>query len=173
MRPKKSFKKRDPRLEVLLERLMDQMPRDTVRNEDQVTGPPVSVADPALYTPPQPYYEGVIKEGPSDSLLEDIFEFIDPTGISSHDDAKEAYASYVKRKKESGADFMLPTFDEFVDVIGAVPMLGKSGKLLKFGKGAVDLAKAIKASRNIRNADYLTRGAGFVADRTEQYRDES
>ena len=173
MRPKKSSKKQDPRLKALLERLMDQMPGDTIRYEDQVSGPPVSVADPALYTPPQPYYEGVIKEEPSDSLLEDIIEFIDPTGISSHDDAKEAYASYVKRKEESGADFMLPTFDEFVDAIGAVPMLGKAGKLLKIGKGAVDLGKAIKASRNIRNADYLTRGTGFVADRTQQYRDEN
>ena len=170
---KVSSKKRDPRLEFLLERRMDQMPRDTVRNKDPFTGLPVSVADPALYNPPKPDYEESIKKGPSESLLEDIAEFIDPTGIFSHNDAERAYASYVKRKKESGADFMLPTFDEFLDVLGAVPMLGKFGKLLKFGKGTVDLAKAIKASKNIRNADYLTRGAGFVADRTEQYRDEN
>ena len=172
MKAKKSPQKPDPRLEALLERLMDQMPGDTVRNKDQVTGPPVSVADPSLYNPPKPDYEESIKKGPSESLLEDIAEFIDPTGIFSHNDAERAYASYVKRKKESGADFMLPTFDEFVDVLGAVPLAGKVGKILKGGKGAVKLAP--RGYRAIKS--YLPKAlkaAGFGADRTEHYRDES
>jgi len=59
----------------------------------------------------------------NDTTLENFIEIIDPTGILSHDDAKRAYEEWQK----SGED--LPTFLQSLDMFGAVPALGKLGKL--------------------------------------------
>jgi len=164
MKVKRSPQKPDPRLEVLLERIMDAMPQ--YKEENRFVGE--STANPMLYTLPPSNQQ---KPAPSETLAEDILEVIDPLGISSWDDAKRAYESYMKRKEESDESFVLPTFDEFVDVLGAVPVAGKFGKVLKGGKGAVQLAP--KAYRAIKS--YLPeaiKAVGFGADRTEHYRDE-
>ena len=165
MKAKKSPKKPDPRLKVLRKRIMDGMPQ---REEDnRFVGE--STANPMLYTPPPSDQQ---KPAPSETLVEDILEVIDPTGITSWDDAKRAYESYTKRKEESDESFVLPTFDEFVDVLGAVPAAGKFAKVLKGGKGAVQLApRAYRAVKSF--LPEAVRTVGFGADRTEHYRDES
>lgn len=60
------------------------------------------------------------KTSSGDSLAEDIFEFLDPTGISSYDDV---YRSY----KKNG----LLSLDTGLEILGALPIIGKGGKILK------------------------------------------
>lgn len=163
MRPNKQTKKPDPRLEVLLERIMDGMPGDTIRYNAPTGFVGGAVADPSAYSPGAP----TGNSGPSESLIEDIYEFIDPTGISSWDDAKRAYESYNERVSRSGGSYVMPTFDEFVDVLGVIPAIGK---LPKMAGGAVELTRA---SRNylpilMKALD----AAGFGMDRTEGYRNQ-
>ena len=61
--------------------------------------------------------------GSTDSTLENIVEFFDPTGVTSWDDAYRAYNQW----KKSGSS--LPSMDQTIDMFGAVPSLGKLGKL--------------------------------------------
>lgn len=61
-----------------------------------------------------------------DSLLENAAEFVDPTGLLSHNDAAEAKEAY-NRGEISEAELRLEQF-------GTVPLLGKAGKLNKLGK---------------------------------------
>ena len=65
---------------------------------------------------PPDYNQGKITMTPEekDSLLENILEFVDPTGITSHDDARRAYESMRQR----GAK--LPDFNEFVDMLNQI-----------------------------------------------------
>ena len=70
-----------------------------------------------------------------DSLVENVFEFFDVTGVSSWDDAQRAYASMKQR------DASLPNFNEFVDMLGAVPMIGKFSKPVKAAGTMIDLVK--------------------------------
>ena len=58
-----------------------------------------------------------------DSTLENIVEFIEPTGISSWNDARKAYNSWKKSGKRT------PSLEQGLDMFGAVPGLGKFGKL--------------------------------------------
>jgi len=58
-----------------------------------------------------------------DSFTENIGEFIDPTGHTSWDDAYRAYTGW----DESGKK--LPSLSQAADMFGAVPVLGKLGKL--------------------------------------------
>lgn len=154
MRAKKYDKRKpDPRLEVLLERLMDAAPS----SDD----PPEAVADPSL----APFYEdreGTIKpETRSDSLLEDIIEVLDPTGISSWDDASRAYDSYTARVKNTGK--YVPTMDEFLDVVGTIPALGKLPKGAKLVRGASETALRV-IKKQLKSRDVVP---GFISDRTE------
>jgi len=76
------------------------------------------------YTFPGDYVvETPVKQqgGNTDSTFEDVAEVFDPTGISSWDDV---YRSY----KQSG---MSP--ETFIEVLGAIPILGKLGKASKAG----------------------------------------
>jgi len=86
-----------------------------------------------------PYPGGAtsIRQAPDDvdSLAENVFEFFDVTGVSSWDDAQRAYASMKER------DASLPNFNEFVDMLGAVPMIGKFSKPVKAAGVMIDLAK--------------------------------
>ena len=54
---------------------------------------------------------------------ENFVEVFDITGLTSHDDAKRAYDSW----QQSGQSF--PSFDQGLDMFGAVPAIGKFGKL--------------------------------------------
>lgn len=71
-----------------------------------------------------------------DSLSENLLEFVDPSGILSHDDAGKAYSKWGKENS------FLPTGEEALDMFGAVPMLGKFSKLkyLVEGKGLMKSA---------------------------------
>lgn len=71
-----------------------------------------------------------------DSLSENLLEFVDPSGMSSYDDAGKAYSKWGKENS------FLPTGEEALDMFGAVPMLGKFSKLkyLVEGKGLMKSA---------------------------------
>ena len=88
-----------------------------------------------------PYPGGAtsIRQTPDDvdSLIENVFEFFDVTGVSSWDDAARAYESMKQR------DASLPSFNEFVDMLGAVPMLGKLSKPVRAAGTMVDLVKPV------------------------------
>ncbi len=156
MRAKKSPKKPDPRLEVLLERLMDAAPSSS--------DPPEAVAYPSLA--PSYNEEGTSRaiNKPSDSLFEDIIEFIDPTGISSWDDASRAYDSYTERIKNTNK--YIPTMDEFFDVLSVVPAIGKIPKAAKLLTGASRyISPAVKAvKKTVKNP---ISSLGFISDRSE------
>lgn len=72
-----------------------------------------------------------------DSNLENILEIVDPTGISSWDDV---YRSY----KQSG---MSP--ETYLEIVGALPLLGKVGKLAKPGIHLAKYAGIEKALFNL------------------------
>lgn len=59
----------------------------------------------------------------SNSPIGSLIEFMDPTGIMSHDDANQAYHAW----KASGNS--MPTVDQALSIFSAVPALGKFGKL--------------------------------------------
>tara|TARA_R100000278_G_scaffold113032_2_gene91040 strand:- start:85 stop:555 length:471 start_codon:yes stop_codon:yes gene_type:complete len=86
---------------------------------------------------PPEYNQGKLTMTPEekDSILENILEFVDPTGITSHDDARRAYESMRQR----GAN--LPNFNEFVDMLGALPVIGKVGKGAKATSAAIEVAR--------------------------------
>jgi hypothetical protein len=65
-----------------------------------------------------------------DSTFENAVEAFDPTGVSSWDDAYRAWNSMQDR----GASY--PNLDEAVDMLGAVPMLGKAKFTFNLAKKA-------------------------------------
>jgi uncharacterized protein (DUF1778 family) len=95
--------------------------------------------------------------GPVDSTLENIFEIIDPTGLSSWDDVYKSY-------KETG---MSPQTE--LEIFGALPLLGKVGK---FGKIMSNASKVgLKArhkigldaiSKVIQGVPYAGRGTDAI-----------
>jgi hypothetical protein len=94
-------------------------------------------------------------ESDDDSLLEDAIELFDVTGAYSHDDFREAK----RRWKESGRP--LPSGTEALDMVGAVPAIGKVNvpyKIYKFGKAANRLFPLGK----------ILERSGFLQDRTQE-----
>ena len=77
-----------------------------------------------------------------DERYEDILEFVDPTGISSYDDVQRAY-------NKNGL------FDDetMLEIAGALPIIGKFGKLAKGLKVGSDLFKEYKLSKMLRGID--------------------
>ena len=65
-----------------------------------------------------------------DSLLENVVEFVDPTGVSSWDDASRAYD-----KEDKGVV-------DYLDMAGAIPLAGKIGKIPRYAKQGFDLFKS-------------------------------
>lgn len=97
-------------------------------------------------------------ESDDDSLAEDVYELFDPTGIYSHDDAREAR----RRWQESGEP--LPSATEFLDMIGAIPLVGYSSipyKVLKGGRLAKPIGKLFPIGEILERA-------GFLQDRTQE-----
>ena len=68
------------------------------------------------------------------SSLENLIEFVDPTGVSSHDDAYQAYNQWQQ------SNSMLPSLGQALDMFGAVPMLGKLGKIKYLNPDALKTA---------------------------------
>jgi hypothetical protein len=58
-----------------------------------------------------------------DSIFENVLEFIDPSGVTSWDDAKRAYIDWMR----SGSEY--PTMNQALSMFGAVPALGKFSKI--------------------------------------------
>lgn len=69
-----------------------------------------------------------------DGGMENLLEFIDPTGFSSWDDAYRAYQGM----KRDGR--YLPNFGEAADMFGAIPLVGKVGKGAKLGAQLLGVA---------------------------------
>ena len=94
-----------------------------------------------------------------DSLAENVFEFFDVSGVSSWDDAARAYESMRQR------DASLPNFNEFVDMLGAVPMLGKFSKPIKAAGAVVSLAKpAMNYQKYLNLLDVYDSGQDIYQD---------
>lgn len=72
---------------------------------------------------------------PKDSLFENIAEVVDPTGITSWDDFANA------RNEWYEAGTTLPSFSQTMDMVTAIPFIGKLGKL-KYLASAPDALKA-------------------------------
>lgn len=85
-----------------------------------------------------------------DSLPEDILEILDPTGISSWDDVYRAGKDFVKNPS------WMTGLSAGVEAAGAIPVLGKIGKGIKYGSKGINL---LKKSTNL--ADII--GDGFSA----------
>ena len=67
----------------------------------------------------------------TDSIMEDIAEVIDPTGIMSHDDFYKAINEF----KEGDGEL---TVNQILDMSGAAPGVGSAGSLFKVLKRAAD-----------------------------------
>jgi hypothetical protein len=80
-----------------------------------------------------------------DTWQENVIELLDPTGISSYDDAERAYYEW----KDSKSSY--PDFGQVMDMFGAVPLLGKFGKL-KYLKDAPKLAYGLIPWQKMLNA---------------------
>jgi hypothetical protein len=94
-------------------------------------------------------------ESDDDSLTEDVIELFDPTGIYSHDDFREAK----RRWKESGRP--LPSATEALDMVGAVPAIGKVNIPYKIYKNA-------KAAKRLLPIGRMLERSGFLQDRTQE-----
>ena len=84
-----------------------------------------------------PYYGDISNAAQPDDLIENITEFADPTGYFSWDDAYRAKAEWDK----AGSEY--PTTNQALDMFGAVPALGKFGKL-KYLKNADVIKNSMK-----------------------------
>ena len=78
------------------------------------------------------------KKYKQDSLAEDLFEILDPTGISSYDDV---YRSY----KENG----LLSWQTGLEVLGALPIIGKAGKGIKLATTSSKYLKALSKTNKV------------------------
>lgn len=118
-------------------------------------------------------YKERIREA-DDSLGEDVLEVFDPTGLATGlDDAKAAQASMQLRRIREGKDpykYVINPLDytagEALDIVGALPLVGKFGKAAKGGEGLVDFTK--QAPDYVKRLGRALDAAGFVQDRTQE-----
>ena len=80
-----------------------------------------------------------------DSMSEDLFELVDPTGFSSWDDVKDAY-------NRTGI-----SPETTIEALGALPVIGKFGKVIKGFKLGTDFFKEAKLSKTLRAIDKATK----------------
>jgi hypothetical protein len=93
-----------------------------------------------------------------DSILENIAEILDPTGITSWDDVSRSY-------KKTG---MSP--ETSLEIFGALPLLGKVGKLGKFlGKTGKAVATTTRQKRNVDAASKTLRAVPYVGRGTDVF----
>lgn len=98
-----------------------------------------------------------LMESSDDSWQEDLWEAVEPTGIYSWDDARDAWKSMRSRGGYR------PTGDEALDMLGAVPGIGKSKLLMKLPGYGFTKSKDML----FRIGDMLE-AAGFLQDRTQE-----
>jgi hypothetical protein len=84
--------------------------------------------------------------GQEDSTMENIAEFFDPTGYTSWDDANRAYNEWKK------SNSVLPSMSQALDMFGAVPALGKFGKLKYLDPNSIKTAYKAIPWQKILNA---------------------
>lgn len=84
--------------------------------------------------------------GQEDSTMENIAEFFDPTGYTSWDDANRAYNEWKK------SNSVLPSMSQALDMFGAVPVLGKFGKLKYLDPNSIKTAYKTIPWQQILNA---------------------
>ena len=84
--------------------------------------------------------------GQEDSTMENIAEFFDPTGYTSWDDANRAYNEWKK------SNSVLPSMSQALDMFGAVPALGKFGKLKYLDPNSIKTAYKAIPWQQILNA---------------------
>lgn len=84
--------------------------------------------------------------GQEDSTIENIAEFFDPTGYTSWDDANRAYNEWKK------SNSVLPSMSQALDMFGAVPALGKFGKLKYLDPNSIKTAYKAIPWQQILNA---------------------
>ena len=96
-----------------------------------------------------------------DPFIENAVEFLDITGISSHDDARYAYEDW----QRSGRDY--PTYEETLDMAGAIPMFGKLKLLKTAGSGAVALKRTPAIMKLVNMLSNYFSAEGFIEDTKE------
>lgn len=140
-------------------------------------GPAVATADPRVYDRSQGYISQA--PGPSaweryktawhnstmadDSNLENMWEMVDPTGISSWDDAYRAYNSMNDR----GAWY--PNADEALDMIGALPILGNYRRGINLAKYATSPARYLANEAVRRVGPYVGDALGVFDGLEDMY----
>ena len=72
--------------------------------------------------------------GEPDSLLENLFEWVDPTGYTSWDDVRRSWNDTNPNK---------PMWQTPLEIAGAIPIFGKLGKVGKAVKAGVDVASTV------------------------------
>lgn len=93
----------------------------------------------------------------SDSLIEDILEYIDPSGITAHDDARRAYKEF----QESGES--LPTANQSLEMFSAIPLMGKFSKGAKGGREALQfLSKLMKGGKRVQKVEDVKDLSGHI-----------
>ena len=102
-----------------------------------------------------------VKEEPeyledNDSIVEEIGEIFDPTGISSYDDVYRSFVNLKNNKDRNIGNYV----DLGLETLGAVPVIGKAGKLAKLGKYAFKYAdKGLEARKIIQRAKQIKRAS--------------
>jgi hypothetical protein len=104
-----------------------------------------------------------------DSILEEIGEIFDPTGISSYDDVYRSAHNLIKNKNRGAEDYV----DVGMNVLGALPVVGKAGKLTQLAKKAfkyidkgADAGKIIQRANRIKKASQEPINTGNKFTRT-------
>lgn len=108
--------------------------------------------------------------GQEDSTMENIAEFFDPTGYTSWDDANRAYNEWKK------SNSTLPSMSQALDMFGAVPALGKLGKLKYLDPNSIKTAYKTIPWQQILNAfdtaeDEVSKTKKKYGGWLEQYQD--
>lgn len=103
-----------------------------------------------------------------DTLLENVAETFDPTGVSSYDDAHKAYQSWIGRGKGNMGPLKnfpqtLPTLSEMSDLAAAIPVVGNATKIARlFGKGLDVLSNANNAINIAKDPTNLNNSTSFL-----------
>ena len=85
---------------------------------------------------PKPVEEPYVPLEDNDSIVEEVGEIFDPTGISSWDDTYRSAHNFVNKKNRDISDYA----DLGLNVMGAIPIIGKVGKIGKLAKTAFNYA---------------------------------
>jgi len=110
-----------------------------ISNLPQSSTPKINIPDvtkplPEEFQQPHKYAMRTVTPDDRDNFAENTLEFFDPTGVTSWDDAKQAYTEW----RMSGQQY--PTVKQALDMFSAVPALGKFGKIKYLDPDAIKQA---------------------------------